>query len=93
MFNYNKQEILNTPSVDETKKVYDFADLIDNNGEAYLYNKVIKFINAYNVDLVLVTIDDNWTTARKYADNFYRMAESAALLSGKMYPIEDKLKD
>lgn len=69
--NYNKQEILKTPSVDETKKVYDFADLIDEQNEIYLFNKTNEFIKNYNMDLVLVTIDDNWTTARKYADNFY----------------------
>ena len=68
---YNKQEILKTPSVDETKKVYDFADLIDEQNEIYLFNKTNEFIKNYNMDLVLVTIDDNWTTARKYADNFY----------------------
>lgn len=69
--NYNKYEILKTPSVDENKKIYDFAELIDNNGEVYLYNKAKEFIKNYNMDLVLVTISENWTTAEKYADNFY----------------------
>ena len=68
---YNKGEILKTPSVDESKKIYDFAELIDEQNEIYLYNKVNEFINNYNMDLVLVAIDDNWTYAEKYADNFY----------------------
>ena len=68
---YNQEEILKTPSVDETKKVYDFADLIPDNNEIHLYNKITKFIDDYNMDLVLLTINENWTTAKKYADNFY----------------------
>lgn len=68
---YNTSDILNTPSVSEKEKVYDFANLLTDIEEANLYDKIVKFINDYNMDLVLVTINENWTTAEKYADNFY----------------------
>jgi len=70
--NDNTNEILKTPSVDETKKIYDFAELLDDDDdENELYKEVKEFIDTHNMDLVLVTINDNWTYAEKYADNFY----------------------
>lgn len=68
---HNKYDILMTPSVDENLKVYDFANLLTDTEEINLYHKATKFISENNMDLVLVTIDDNWTDAMNYADNFY----------------------
>ena len=67
----NKDNILATPSVDENLKIYDFADLLTDSEENLLYKEATEFISQYNMDLVLVTIDDNHTTPREFADDFY----------------------
>ena len=67
----NKYNIMNTPSVNEEEKIYDFADLLTDGEEKILYEEVINFINSYDMDLALVTIDDNFETAQEYADDFY----------------------
>ena len=67
----NIDNIMNTPSVDESIKVYDFANLLSDSEEQTLYYDVTEFIANYNMDLALVTIDDNYSTAQVYADDFY----------------------
>lgn len=69
---YNKNIILSIPSVDETEKVYDFAELLTEYEEEQIYNKINEYINNYDMDLVVVTINDNPRySAQKYADDFY----------------------
>jgi len=64
--------ILSTPKVDETEKVYDFADLLTETEEESLYDKITDFINKTNLDMVVVTIDSNpRNSAMEYADDFY----------------------
>lgn len=65
-----------TPHVDVNEKIYDYADLLTEDEENTLFNKVEQFINENNLDLVLVTIDknpygvsDDYT--RIYAQDFY----------------------
>lgn len=61
-----------TPVVDETKKIYDYANLITDEEETELYNKVQEFINKYNMDMVIVTINSNpKSSSMAYADDFY----------------------
>lgn len=68
----NKDDILLTPAVDASEKIYDFADLFTDEEEVLLYNKVIQYINSYQMDLAIVTIDtNNKANARSYADDFY----------------------
>lgn len=68
----NKYLILKTPSVDADKKIYDFADLFTDNEEERLYGEVKSFIEKYNMDMVIVTIDDNnKSTSQDWADDFY----------------------
>ena len=68
----NLNDILKTPCVDETDKIYDFADLLTDSEENLLYNDVKDYINNTNYDLVLVTTLENpKSTARDYADDFY----------------------
>ena len=68
----NKDDILLTPAVDASEKIYDFADLFTDEEEVLLYNKVIQYINSYQMDLAIVTIDtNNKADARSYADDFY----------------------
>lgn len=60
------------PVVDITEKIYDYADLFSDSEEQDLYNKVIEYIQFYNMDMAIVTIDDNpKSNAMNFADDFY----------------------
>ncbi len=68
----NKQIILKTPKVNEQEKIYDFGNLLSDQEETLLYNKAVKFVEENNLDVVIVTINDNnKISARDYADDFY----------------------
>lgn len=68
----NKRNILLTPKVDENEKIYDFADLFTPSEEENLYSEITKYINSSNLDLAVVTINENnKSTPREYADDFY----------------------
>ena len=67
----NKDNILNTPSVNEEEKIYDFADLYTDEEEKNLYSAVYDFYQRRNLDLVIVTINDNFESTQEYADDFY----------------------
>ena len=70
--NYNKDYIIKTPAVDETEKVYDFADLFTDKEEQELYSQITKYISSYKMDLAVVTINENNKyRAQDYADDFY----------------------
>lgn len=61
-----------TPSVDSSKKVYDYAKLFTDSEESKLYDSIQEFINNTNLDMVIVTIDDNnKSSSMAYADDFY----------------------
>ena len=67
-----KEEILNTPKVDEKEKIYDFADLYTDYEEEQLYASVMKYIESYKLDMVILTIDkNNKKDAQTYAEEFY----------------------
>lgn len=68
----NKPLILKTPYVDASEKIYDFANLFTDSEEKELYNLAIDYINKKNMDLVIVTINENnKKDAMNYADDFY----------------------
>ena len=68
----NRQAILKTPYVDASEKIYDFANLFSDSEEKELYNLATKFIDEKNMDIVIVTIDNNnKSSAMDYADDFY----------------------
>lgn len=68
----NIDNILNTPAVDASEKVYDFAELLTLSEEEKLYHQVEQFMDSANLDLVIVTIsENNKLNAREYADDFY----------------------
>lgn len=68
----NRNIILTTPSVDESEKVYDFANLLDENEEKLILNSINEFISKYDMDMVIVTIDSNPRySAQKFSDDFY----------------------
>lgn len=69
---YNKDIILATPAIDTKEKVYDFADLFTDSEEEKLYEDITEYINSYNMDLAVVTINDNnKLNAQEYAQDFY----------------------
>lgn len=62
----------NTPVVDKTKKIYDYANLLTSTEESDLYNEITEFINTYNMDMAVVTINENnKSSSMAYADDFY----------------------
>lgn len=68
----NRNNILNTPKVNETEKVYDFANLFTNSQEEILYSEITDFIFKSDLDMAIVTIDNNPKySAMVYADDFY----------------------
>lgn len=64
--------ILTTPCVDATEKVYDFADLFTQEEETTIYEKVTSFINNTNLDLAILTLNNNpKETTKEIADDFF----------------------
>ena len=61
-----------TPSVNNTLKIYDYAKLIPDDKEKEIYNMIKKFISRYNMDMAIVTINENpKSSSMGYADDFY----------------------
>ena len=73
----NRDNVLSTPAVDATEKVYDFADLLTDSEEKKLYQQATKFIKKTDLDLAIVTVSDytkprcDGDCTRTYADDFY----------------------
>ncbi|MBE5821060.1 MAG: TPM domain-containing protein [Clostridiales bacterium] len=60
------------PQVDTSEKIYDFANIFNNSDEETIYDRIISSISSYNMDIIIVTIDDNpYTTANEFAKEFY----------------------
>lgn len=69
---YNQDDILATPAVDASEKVYDFAELLSDSEEDTIYKEITKYIDTTNMDFVVVTIsENNKNSAQSYADDFY----------------------
>ena len=53
-------------------KIYDYAKLIPDDKEKEIYNMIKKFISKYNMDMAIVTINENpKSSSMGYADDFY----------------------
>lgn len=72
-YNSNMDDnILSTPCVNATEKVYDFAELLTQEEENMLYEEITEFINNKSLDLAVVTINNNPKgSVEKYADDFF----------------------
>ena len=67
-----EHNVLLTPSVNANEKIYDFAELLTEEEEKQLYDKVKEFIANTNLDLAIVTINTNVKdSTQEYADDFY----------------------
>lgn len=67
-----KYAALKTPKVNEDEKIYDFANLLTEEDEVLLLADIQNYIEEYDMDMVVVTINDNnKSSAMAYADDFY----------------------
>ena len=67
-----EHNVLLTPSVNANEKIYDFAELLTEEEEKQLYDKVKEFIANTNLDLAIVTINTHVKdSTQEYADDFY----------------------
>lgn len=72
--NKNKSNVLASKKVDASEKIYDFSDILTNEEEKILYDKIINFIEQYNTDLVILTDNLPYTideANETYAVDFY----------------------
>lgn len=53
----NIANVNNTPLVDASEKIYDFADILSDSEEKEIYQYIINFINKTKMDMVFVSID------------------------------------
>ena len=65
-----------TPKVDNSIKVYDYADLLSDSEERELETIATNFVNTYNMDVAMVTINENPYGvsdyySKVYAQDFY----------------------
>lgn len=59
-------------ALDTTQKVYDYANILTDSEEALLKQKIDDYIEEYNMDMVLVSVDEhNKYNTQAYADDFY----------------------
>lgn len=70
----NKDDILRTPAVDASEKIYDFADILTEEEEQEIKSRIDKFIERTNMDMAIVT--DQFAYSRDsenedYAADFY----------------------
>ena len=71
---WNKPNILATPMVDASHKIYDFADILTDQEEKYLYAMIQEFINKTNMDMVILTDELTYTYDSQnetHATDFY----------------------
>lgn len=72
--NINKNNLLSTPYVDSSLKVYDFADILTSDEESEIITNIKNYINKTNMDMVIVTIDMPYSSDNEnetYAADFY----------------------
>lgn len=70
----NKSNILATPYVDASEKIYDFADILTDQEEEYLYKLIQEYINKTNMDMVILTDSKSYyadSQNETYAADFY----------------------
>lgn len=71
----NKSQVLSTPYVDASQKIYDYSDILTSEEEQELKILIDNYISTTNMDMVLVTIDMqdyiSDSVYDNYAANFY----------------------
>ncbi len=70
----NKNNVLKTPLVKADEKIYDFANILTDEEEQRLYEKIKDFIDDSNMDLVILTYNFSYTQDKQnddYGADFY----------------------
>lgn len=70
----NRSNVLNTKKVDASEKIYDFADILSEDDEQWLYDTIQDFIKDYKMDLVVLTDSFSYSNDEEnenYAVDFY----------------------
>lgn len=70
----NLSNVLNTYKVDASEKIYDYSDILTDEEEKELYDKINKFISKTNIDMVFVSVDLPYysdKTNEDFAADFY----------------------
>ena len=75
VIDYNKKNnVLNTPLVDASEKIYDFANILTDEEESKLFQLIQQFIKEAKMDLVIFTVDVPYgvdLNNEEYATDFY----------------------
>ena len=69
-YDYAKQ----TPYVDASEKIYDFSDILTDEEEKSLYERIIPLIEKYKMDIVILTYDYSYTNDfqnSEFVSDFY----------------------
>ena len=70
----NRQNVLNTKSVDATEKIYDYSDILTDEEEKQIKEKIDKYIEHTNMDMVFVSINLPYSSDKEnedFAADFY----------------------
>lgn len=70
----NKSNVLNTPLVDASLKVYDFGEVLSDEDEKLIYDKLLELSNNINMDVLFLTVDLPYSYDKvneDYAADFY----------------------
>ncbi|MBR3117493.1 MAG: TPM domain-containing protein [Bacilli bacterium] len=61
-----------TPYVDASKKIYDFSDILTDEEEQELYNRIMPLIKEYNMEIIILTYNYPYS---KDSDNSYFVSD------------------
>ena len=69
----NMDNVLNTYKVDASEKIYDFAEIFDEETEELIYDDILNKISIINMDIVILTtnLDYDKYQLEDYAADFY----------------------
>jgi len=72
--NENRSNVLRTPYVNADEKIYDFSNVINDDDEKELLQRITDFTKRHNTELIIVTYDLEYTndkTNEDFAADFY----------------------
>jgi len=69
----NIANVKRTPRVNAEEKIYDFAEVLTSEEEQELYQKISEYIEKTNMDMVILTINEEFSDSaiEDYAADFY----------------------
>lgn len=71
---YNESNVINTPYVDASEKIYDFSEILTEEEKDKLIEKINEFRTKYNTELIILTYDLSYISDydnEKFASDFY----------------------